>query len=88
MAMLGLSFSVHRLAKFSSNPGKVHSEGLVHFFRYIRGNKTLGLNYYAEMKDAPLSYLVVQASIKTDNQLVVFSDSIWKYFPVTGRSIG
>ena len=31
---------------------------------------------------------MIQASIKTDNQLIVFSDSSWKYFPDTGRSIG
>ena len=35
-----LSFAVHKLAKFSANPGKVHSEGLVHLLRYIRDNKT------------------------------------------------
>ena len=33
-----LSFSVHKLAKFSANPGKVHSEGLIHLLRYIRYN--------------------------------------------------
>ena len=33
-----LSFSVHKLAKFSSNPGKVHFEGLVHLLRYISDN--------------------------------------------------
>ena len=38
-----LSFAVHKLAKFSDNPGKVHFEGLVHLLRYIRDNKTLGL---------------------------------------------
>ena len=38
-----LSFAVHKLAKFSANPGKVHFEGLVHLLRYIRDNKTLGL---------------------------------------------
>ena len=38
-----LSFEVHKLAKFSANPGKVHFEGLVHLLRYIRDNKTLGL---------------------------------------------
>ena len=38
--------SVHKLAKFSSNYGKVHFEGLVHLFRYIRYNNTLRLNYY------------------------------------------
>ena len=38
-----LSFAVHKLAKFSANPGKVHFEGLVHLLGYIRDNKTLGL---------------------------------------------
>ena len=38
-----LSFSVHKLANFSANPGKVHFEGLIHLFRYIRDNKNLGL---------------------------------------------
>ena len=47
-----LSFAVHKLAKFSSNTDKVHFEGLVNLLRYIRYNKTLGLNYYADMKDA------------------------------------
>ena len=28
-----LSFAVHKLAKVSSNPGKVHFEGLVHLLR-------------------------------------------------------
>ena len=31
-----LSFAVHKLEKFSANPGKVHFEGLVHLLRYIR----------------------------------------------------
>ena len=38
-----LSFAVHKLAKLSANPGKVHFEGLVHLLIYIRDNKTLGL---------------------------------------------
>ena len=38
-----LSFAVHKLAKFSSNPGKVHFEGLLHILRYIKYNKTLGM---------------------------------------------
>ena len=44
-----LSFAVHKLAKFSANPGKVHFEGLVHLLRYIRDNKTLSLKYYADL---------------------------------------
>ena len=81
-----LSFAVHKLAKFSENPGKVHFEGLVHFFRYIRDNKTLGLKYYAYLNDAPVTDLLRKANIKTKNHLMVFSDSSWKDFPDTGRS--
>ena len=33
--------------------------------RYIRDNDTLGLNYYDDKKDAPLSEMLMQASIKT-----------------------
>ena len=81
-----LSFAVHKLAKFSANPGKVHFEGLVHLLRYIRNNKTLGLKYYADLNDAPVTDLLRQANIKTDNNLMEFSDSSWQYCQDTGRS--
>ena len=35
-----LSFAVHKLAKFSANPGKLHFEVLIHLLRYIIYNKT------------------------------------------------
>ena len=57
-----LSLKVHSLAKISANPGKLHFELLVHLLRYIRDNKTLGLNYYADMNDAPVTDLLIQAS--------------------------
>ena len=37
---------------------------------------------------APLSYLLTQASIKTGNKFMDFSDYIWQYFSYTGRSTG
>ena len=83
-----LSFSVNNLAKFSSNPDKVHFEGLVNILRYIMENKTLVLKYYADMNDAPVSDLLRQASIKTDNKLMAFSDYSWQDCPDTGRSTG
>ena len=52
---MDLSFVVHKLAIFLSNPGKVHFEGLVHLLRYIRDNNTLGLKYYADLNDAPVT---------------------------------
>ena len=85
---MDLSFSVHKLAKFSAKPGKVQFEGLVHLLRYIRDNKSLGLKNYADIKDAPLSELLRQDRIKTENQLMVFSGSSWQHFPDTGRSTG
>ena len=85
---MDFSFAVHKLAKFSANPGKVHSEGLMHLLRYIRYNKTLGLKYYADINDAPVTDLLKQANIKTKNHLMDFSDSSWQVCPDTGRSTG
>ena len=48
----------------------------------------MGLKYYSDMKYAPLYDLLRQASVKTDNQLMVFYVSSLKYFPDTGRSTG
>ena len=40
------------------------------------------------MNDALVSDLLIQASIKTENQLKGFSDSSWQYFPYTVRITG
>ena len=85
---MDFSFVVQKLEMFSSNPGKVHFEGLLHLLRYIRGNNTLGLKYYANMNDAPLSDLLRQGRIDTENQLMAFSDPICQYCPDTGRITG
>ena len=85
---MDLSFAVHKLEKFSANPGKVQFEGLIHFLRYIRNNKTLGLKYYADLNDALLTNLLRQANIKTKNHLMDFSDSSWQDCTETRRSTG
>ena len=46
------------------------------------------LKYYADLNDAPVTDILRQANIKTKNQLMDFSDSIWKDFPDTGMSTG
>ena len=83
-----LSFSVHKLAKFSENPGKVHCEGLIHLLGYIRDNNTLVLKYYAYLNDAPVTDILRQANTKNKNHLMVFSNSSWQDCPDTGRSTG
>ena len=69
---LDSSFAVQKLEKFSANPGEVNFEGLVHLLSYIKENKTLGLKYYADINDAPVSDLLRQASLKTENHLMFF----------------
>ena len=83
-----LSFAVQNSTKFSSNPGKVHFEGFVNLLSYIRYNKTLGLKYYADMNGAPVSDLLIQDSIDTENQFMDFSYSSCQDFPDTGRITG
>ena len=56
--------------------------------RYIRDNNTLGLKYYADINDAPVTYMLRQASIKTKNHLMAFSDSSWQDCLDPGRSTG
>ena len=48
----------------------------------------MGLKYYADMNDATVSDLLIQASIKTENHLMYFYDCSWQDFPDTGRSTG
>ena len=84
----GLEFCSTQVSKVFRNTGKVHFEALMHILRYIRDNKTLGLKYYVDMNDAPVTELLRQASIKTENHLMDFSDSSCKYFPDTSRSTG
>ena len=60
-----LSFALQKLEKFSANPGRLHFEGLVHLLRYIRDNNTLGLKYYADLNDEPVTDLLRQANIET-----------------------
>ena len=54
----------------------------------MRDNKTLGLKYYADIDDAPVSDLWRQASIKNEIHLMAFSDFSCRFCPDTGRSIG
>ena len=82
---MNLSFPVHKLAKFSENPGKVQFEVFLYLLRYIRDNYTLGLKYYADINDAPVFELLRQASIKTENHLMSFSYHSWQDIPDTGR---
>ena len=83
-----LSFAVHKLARFSANPGKVNFEGLINLLIYISDNNTFGLKYYLYLNGAPVTDLLRQANIKTNNHLMDVSDYSWQDCPDTGRSTG
>ena len=48
----------------------------------------MGLKYYADLNDAPVTDLLRQANIKTKNHLMAFLNYSWQDFPDTGRSTG
>ena len=48
----------------------------------------MGLNYYPDIEYAPLSDLLRQANINTNNHSVDLSDSSWKDCLDSGRSTG
>ena len=51
-------------------------------------NNTLGLKYYDDMKDSPLSDLLRQFRIKSENQLLAFSNYVYQDFTDTVMSTG
>ena len=66
------------MENLSSSPGKGEFEGYIYLLEYISDNKNLEIKYSTKIEDAPLPDLLRQSSIKTDNQLMVFPDSIWQ----------
>ena len=46
------------------------------------------MKYYADLNNAPVTDLLRQANINTEDHLMAFSDSSWKDCPYTGRSKG
>ena len=48
----------------------------------------MGLKFYADTNDAPVTDLLKQASFKTENHLMDLSDSSWQDCSGNGRSAG
>ena len=45
-----IAFAVNLLARYSSEPTKIHWKGINHIFRYLRGTTDLGLFYSKSSK--------------------------------------
>ena len=61
---------------------------MVHLMRYIRDNNNLGFLYYSKIEDTPLTYILGQAIINSENQFIVFYDSRWQECLDTVSSTG
>ena len=81
-------FSVHNLEKFSSNPVKVHFEGLVHLLIYIGYKPNLVLIYDDNIEDSTIYDLLIQDDINIYNHFMVLYDYIWQDCPDNVRSTG
>ena len=81
-------FALHKLKKFLSNTGKVHFDGFLHLLKYIKYNKNLILKYYSKIEDLPLFDLLIQAIIKSENQLRVLYEYIWQECTDTDKCTG
>ena len=66
-----IAFAVNLLARFSSEPTRIHWNGIKHIFRYLRGTIDLGLYYSKE---------------STTSGLVGYSDAGYRSDPHKARS--
>lgn len=82
-------FAVNKLAKFTRRPGENHIKALLHLLRYLRDHTHLGVRFYSNLEDAPVTKLLKEHG--HDFELVpfyAFSDSSWNDDVDNGRSTG
>jgi hypothetical protein len=88
MTRTDILHAVNKLAKFTRKPGRSHFEVMVHILRYLRDNTYLGMRYYSNIANAPLTQMLISQSIQSNHFLFGFSDSSWNDDQDTGRSTG
>ncbi|MGH3054708.1 MAG: reverse transcriptase domain-containing protein, partial [Gaiellaceae bacterium] len=81
-------FAVMKLVKFNNNPGKIHFEALIFLLGYLRDNPYLGIKFYSNIADAPVTQLLRSQNITPSSNFYSFSDSSWQDCPTSGRSTG
>lgn len=88
MTRCDITFAVNKLAKFSERPGKKHFEAILHVLRYLRDNTFIGLKFYSNASEAPITHMLHEAGIQQDHPFYTFSDSSWNDDVDSGRSTG
>jgi hypothetical protein len=83
-----LQFSVRKLAKHMRLPGRTHFQTLMHTLHHVRCHHLVGITFYSDVMDAPVSRLMFEYGVDPTVPLVTYSDSSWQDCPDTGRSTG
>jgi hypothetical protein len=88
MTRCDITFAVNKLAKYSKKPGKTHFEAMLHTLRYLRDNSLIGIKFYSDMNDSPISHMLIAENIQQNHPFFTFSDSSWNDDIDSGRSTG
>jgi hypothetical protein len=84
-----LHFSIRKLAKFNTRPGRKHYKAIAHLLRHLRCNtRRGGIRHYADLNDSPFTKLLASFNGPTDYPLVLCTDASWQDCPDTSRSTG
>ncbi len=88
MTRCDVTFAVSKSAKFSKRPGKPHFEAMLHVVRYLCNNSFIGIMFYSNMMEAPITRMLIAENIQQDHPFFTFSDSLCNDDVDSGRSIG
>ena len=87
-----LQYAIHKLAKFTALPGRLHFKALIHLLHHIRTHCTeMGIRFYSPDEQPAIHRLVHSVEPTFDftmNPVIVFTDSSWQDCPDTSRSTG
>jgi hypothetical protein len=88
MTCVDISYAVNKMVKYTRRLGRKHFEVLIHLLRYLRDNSYLGLRYYSDINESPLTGMLTGQNIKEKQLFYGFSNSSWNNDQDSGRSTG
>lgn len=63
MTRCDITYAVNKLAKFSIQPGRNHFEAMLHVLRYLCNNSFIGIKFYSNAMDAPITCMLIDEKI-------------------------
>jgi hypothetical protein len=77
MTRVDIVFAVNKLAKFTHKPGRLHFEAMIHLLRYLRDHSHVGVRFYNDYLNAPMTKALIAENISITQPFFGFSDSSW-----------